>query len=76
VHQYSDNELYDNLKEMDLLKDLRGESVLFEHVHWHNSKREKDDVDSVIEDATVDDFKIYEERSKLPLEKRLAVKNI
>jgi hypothetical protein len=44
-HEWSDAELYDVLKEMDRLHDVRSAGVVFQHNHWANGKRKQDSVD-------------------------------
>jgi hypothetical protein len=72
-HQYSDNELYDNLKALNFLKDLRNLPTMFEHRHWHCGKRDKDEVDEFILKSTEEDFNTYKSRSKLSVTERLTV---
>lgn len=71
-HLYSDNELFINLKDMNLISDVRDKGVIFEHQHWHNGKREQDEVDRLVYSSADYDFKIFQERCKLPLAQRLA----
>ena len=56
-----------------MLKNLRNDSIRFEHLHWHNNKRSRDDVDDIIENSTIKDFDIYQKRSKLSLKDRLKI---
>lgn len=71
-HLYSDKELHLNLKELDLLYDVRySHPLLFEHLHFAKGKRAKDGIDRRNEDNTARDKKMYAERSKLPLAERL-----
>lgn len=44
-HEWSDAELYDILKDLDLLYDLRFEDMIFQHKHWANGHRKQDGVD-------------------------------
>jgi hypothetical protein len=72
-HQFSDIELYLNLKEMNLIKDLRiiRKDILFEHRHHHVKKREMDDVDKYIESVWSEDRATIDRRMQLSLEERL-----
>ncbi len=69
--QYADTELFLNLSEMGLLRDLRLTSPVFEHRHWANGKRVLDEVD--VPGARMRDYDIltWERRSKLSLIERL-----
>ena len=45
-HEWSDAELYDILKELELLKDLRpAPNLIFKHNHWACGDRKQDEVD-------------------------------
>jgi glycosyltransferase involved in cell wall biosynthesis len=72
-HQYSDNELYDNLNELKLLKNLRSADLVFEHKHWHSKKRDKDGVDEIVYQSTSHDYQLYTKRSQMSLNARLIV---
>lgn len=75
-HYFADNEVYFNLKELDLLWDIRVEdSTTFQHEHyWIINKRKLDAIDQqIIDNCGNFDRSIYEKRMKLPLEKRLEV---
>lgn len=71
-HQYSDAELYDNLSQMSMLKNLRGpENPIFEHRHWANGKRQLDSVDDACNNQGYHDSINYNNRSKMSLQERL-----
>jgi hypothetical protein len=70
-HLWSDNELYVNLKNMNLLKDQRKQSPLFEHKHYDAKKRCRDKYDKIAHAYSNQAFKTYQERMKLPLIERL-----
>jgi hypothetical protein len=73
-HAYSDSELYDVLKEMNLLKNLRMEGVVFEHIHWvANNKRVKDEWDHRAVSHFYEDQALYNKRKMLSLEEKLKV---
>ena len=78
IHCYSDNELYDNLKEMNLIKDisLSKPEIYFEHRHFSTGKRQLDDVDRNHQQTSPEDMQRYHERKKLPLKSRLEVKKV
>lgn len=72
-HLYSDNELFDNVRELGLLRDLRKSEVIFEHKHWHCNKRPKDVVDEWIYARNKEDYDTYLKRKSLPLNERLKI---
>ena len=73
-HLYSDAELYLNLKELNLLNDIRtGNDPIFEHLHWSNGRREGDSNDKLYYSHMQQDKKTWEGRQKLTLEQRLKV---
>ena len=72
THLYSDNELYDNLKEMGLLKIIDSKlGYTFEHRHWTKSKRKKDAQDIKITKKALADKTTFFTRRGLPLTKKL-----
>ncbi len=71
-HQYSDAELWVNLNEMGLIKNLRGpEHPLFQHKHWANGLREYDHIDHKANSCGGTDDNNFKNRCKLPLSERL-----
>lgn len=69
-HLWSDAELYDNLKHLKMLKDLRKTSPLFEHRHWANGKRKFDPHDTKSHASAHSANQSYDKRMKLGLEAR------
>ena len=72
-HLWSDNELYVNLRKLKLLKNLRKSSPLFEHKHPDNKKRKFDKIDHTVRVQSKGAGKLYKERTKRPIHKRLKV---
>lgn len=70
-HSYSDTELYDNLIQLGLLRDLWSSSPVFEHKNWANCKRKFDDVDKHVRDLTGGDAQNWHKRSQLSVADRL-----
>jgi hypothetical protein len=71
-HCRSDAELYENLQELGLLRDMStAPEPVFEHVHWFFGKRQQDDWDRKILPTVPEDRKIYEVRRRMSLEERL-----
>jgi len=72
-HSYSDNELYDNLKELNLLKDIRKSksNLIFEHKHHCNNKRPYDNIDYLFLQKENIDHILYDQRKKLSLKEKL-----
>ena len=66
-HCFSDNELFDNLSEYKLLKDLRISSPVFEHKHWYPGMRPRDKYDDLAFGFLDSDEKNYIKRKELPL---------
>lgn len=75
AHCFSDNELYDNMKQMGRLKDISTTipAVCFEHRHWTNGGRVADHFDETQSKAHGPEFHTYKRRKKLPLSERLKV---
>lgn len=74
MHYYSDTELWYNLHEMRLLKNFRRVRYpLFEHKHWSNGKRNRDEVDVRLGMAKKKDKANFFSRMQLPLIERLVV---
>lgn len=72
-HQFSDVEVFHNLRELGLIKDVRvsREDILFEHRHHHIHKRESDAVDSYITEVWSQDHATIIRRMQMSLEERL-----
>ena len=77
-HNYSDNELFNNLTEMNLLKDIAftKPEIYIEHKHYGLSKRQKDEHDNYVFLKNEEDRINFEKRKLLPLNDRLKVKDI
>lgn len=74
-HLYSDNELYDNLSEMKLLKNLqKPDQPVFEHRHWYHGARQKDKADEFVHEHMEQDRQNYLRRSSFSLSEKLKVK--
>jgi len=73
-HQFSDAELWVNLRDLKLLKNLRDKrNPLFEHKHWANGKRNHDHVDALCNSNGGKDSNNYDKRLKMSVEERLKV---
>lgn len=72
-HMWSDVELYDIVKELNLMKDIREDvPSIFVHNHWVNGKRAKDELDNQVTNVTWRrDEIIYNSRKKLPAANKL-----
>lgn len=72
-HMNSDTELYDDLYEMNLLKDLRTrDDFIFVHYHWTDGKRAMDEHDKLLHHlAVTHDGKLYQERKTMTLIERM-----
>lgn len=72
-HLWSDQELFDNIKALDLLKDVASENIpVFEHKHWYHGMRNKDDTDSFIDSMMDRDKQNYIDRSGMSLDEKLS----
>lgn len=72
THMFSDCELYDNLKGLDLLYDDRlNDETTFEHLHYAAGKRKADDVDKAYNSKWNEDALIWKKRKKMKIEDRL-----
>lgn len=70
--QYSDAELCQNLKDLNLFKDLRKPGLpVFEHRHWANMRRKYDEVDKTGADHQGKDKETYDKRMAMKVEERL-----
>lgn len=73
IHMWSDNELYDVAKRLNLIKDCRYTGVIFEHRHYGKGKRTQDIHDiNVVNKADIDCTN-YEIRKKLPVPQMLHI---
>jgi hypothetical protein len=75
VHFYADNELYNNISQLGLLKDDRLiDNVVFEHYHyWINGKRERDQYDIEYSKSVSADCNVYNKRLNMTVEDRIKV---
>lgn len=78
-HMYSDNELYVNCKQLNMVKDIRpiDKNVYFKHCHYTVSGRvrPKDKIDNVLDILRSYDGTTYEKRMRMSLQDRLKVVN-
>jgi hypothetical protein len=74
-HLYTDTDFFASAKALGLIEDIRrkNKDIIFEHRHYSVGKRPKDVVDSNIQGYEGTDRLMYEERLKMPIEKRLEV---
>ena len=73
-HLHSDVEFYNNIKELNLIVDLRKnkfKNVIFEHRHWVCNKREKDSSDNKCCDMYINDKTLFEKRKHLSVSNRI-----
>lgn len=70
-HLFADAELYQNVSQLGLLKNVRSLPMQFEHRHWANGKRAFDEVDCRPSHFRVVDEITYNERMQMPLQERL-----
>jgi hypothetical protein len=72
-HQFSDAELWHNIKELKMMKNFRRTkgSPIFEHRHWVNGKRKSDKFDNNGNSHGGVDTRNFAKRMKMPLKKRL-----
>jgi hypothetical protein len=74
AHMFSDCELYDNLKDMNLLYDDRmNDSTVFEHLHYAAGKRQADQADQAYNAKWAQDEITWNKRKLLPVEKRIEI---
>ena len=73
-HLHSDAELYENLKELDLLIDERMvDTTVFEHFHWAAGKRNADQNDQNYNSKWNEDGLTMDKRMKMTIQERLMV---
>jgi hypothetical protein len=73
LHLWSDAELFENLQQLKMLKNMRKTSPLFEHRHWANGKRKFDPNDRKAHDSAHTANQAYKRRMKQALAVRLKV---
>lgn len=74
AHMYSDVELYDLCNRMGILNDIRNtSSTIFEHRHYINSKRTKDQHDRNLDNTITTGKKLYNSRKNKPINELISV---
>lgn len=71
--QFCDNELFENLTALGILKEARDNGPTFRHEHWITGHRQKDAHDLFGDEKSAVDRATFERRMKLPLAERLIV---
>lgn len=76
THMFSDNELFDILTQIKMMKTLdKSPENTFEHRHWSRGTRKMDDVDRQLNDQSYRiDEETYKKRKLLSVEKKLKYK--
>lgn len=69
--EYSDNELFENLTALGMLKETRDGKVSFKHGHWINGSRPQDEHDKLRGSKSPLDKTTFERRMKMALSERL-----
>jgi hypothetical protein len=73
-HMFSDCELYNNLKDLELLYDDRiNDTTVFEHLHYAAGKRNADQADQAYNAKWSEDEVTWNKRKLLPVEKRIEI---
>jgi hypothetical protein len=73
-HMFSDNEAFDNVTELMLLKDDRDiDNVIFEHRHYVLNKRKQDDIDKRNFSYFEIDKETYSRRKNFKIEEKLHI---
>ena len=73
-HMFSDCELYDNLKDLNLLYDDRmNDNTIFEHLHYAAGKRNADQADRAYNSKWSEDDLMWQKRKIMTIEERLLV---
>lgn len=73
-HMFSDCELYNNLKDLNLLYDDRlNDETIFEHLHYAAGKRGADQADQAYNSKWVEDEVTWNKRKLMTVEERLKV---
>ena len=71
---FSDCELYDNLKELNLLYDDRlSDETIFEHLHCAAGKRQPDQADQAYNNKWKEDELTWNKRKLMSVEKRIEI---
>lgn len=73
-HMFSDCELYDNLKDLNLLYDDRlNDETVFEHLHYAAGKRNADQADQAYNAKWGEDDLTWQKRKIMSVEKRIEI---
>ena len=73
-HMFSDCELYDNLKDMNLLYDDRlNDDTVFEHLHYAAGKRQVDQADQAYNNKWKEDELTWNKRKLMSVEERIKI---
>jgi hypothetical protein len=73
-HMFSDCELYDNLKDMNLLYDERlNDDTVFEHLHYAAGKRQVDQADQAYNNKWKEDELTWNKRKLMSVEERIKI---
>ena len=73
-HMFSDCELYNNLKDLNLLYDDRlNDETMFEHLHYAAGKREADQADQAYNAKWAEDDLTWKKRQTMSVEERILV---
>lgn len=73
-HMFSDCELYNNLKDLNLLYDDRlNDTTTFEHLHYAAGKRQADQADQAYNAKWKDDELTWNKRKQMPVEERIKI---
>ena len=73
-HMFSDCELYNNLKDLNLLYDDRlNDETVFEHLHYAAGKRNADQADQAYNAKWGEDDLTWQKRKMMPVEKRIEI---
>jgi hypothetical protein len=73
-HMFSDCELYNNLKDLNLLFDDRlNDETMFEHLHYAAGKRESDQADQAYNSKWAEDDLTWKKRQTMSVEKRIEI---
>jgi hypothetical protein len=71
---FSDCELYDNLKDLNLLYDDRiNDETIFEHLHYAAGKRNADDADREYNNKWKEDELTWNIRKKMSVDERIKI---
>lgn len=75
VHMFSDIELYNNLKDLDLLIDVRSEDedIIFKHIHYIDGQRKHDKFDIQYLNNWNNDKSVWEKRKLMSVEERITI---